>query len=90
MELAETAISLRTVFYRLQRSNLDENNKDNFIVSVGYGYDKEEGFEFMKEVESTLDVKLDSETNVAIGIVSAVHTGPYPIGLGVIRKYETL
>lgn len=69
---------------------LDENNKDNFIVSVGYGYDKEEGFEFMKEVESTLDVKLDSETNVAIGIVSAVHTGPYPIGLGVIRKYETL
>ena len=47
-------------------------------------------FEFMKEVESTLDVKLDSETNVAIGIVSAVHTGPYPIGLGVIRKYETL
>ena len=67
-----------------------ENNKDNFIVSVGYGYDKEEGFEFMKEVESTLDVKLDSETNVAIGIVSAVHTGPYPIGLGVIRKYETL
>ena len=69
---------------------LDENNKDNFIVSVGYGYDKEEGFQFMKEVESTLNVKLDSETNVAIGIVSAVHTGPYPIGLGVIRKYETL
>lgn len=90
MELAETAISLRTVFYRLPKKYLDENNKDNFIVSVGYGYDKEEGFEFMKEVESTLDVKLDSETNVAIGIVSAVHTGPYPIGLGVIRKYETL
>ena len=75
---------------QVAKKYLDENNKDNFIVSVGYGYDKEEGFEFMKEVESTLDVKLDSETNVAIGIVSAVHTGPYPIGLGVIRKYETL
>ena len=81
---------LKNSVLQFAKKYLDENNKDNFIVSVGYGYDKEEGFEFMKEVESTLDVKLDSETNVAIGIVSAVHTGPYPIGLGVIRKYETL
>lgn len=81
---------LKNSVLQVAKKYLDENNKDNFIVSVGYGYDKEEGFEFMKEVESTLDVKLDSETNVAIGIVSPVHTGPYPIGLGVIRKYETL
>ena len=81
---------LKNSVLQVAKKYLDENNKDNFIVSVGYGYDKEDGFEFMKEVESTLDVKLDSETNVAIGIVSAVHTGPYPIGLGVIRKYETL
>lgn len=81
---------LKNSVLQVTKKYLDENGKDNFIVSVGYGYDKEEGFEFMKEVESTLDVKLDSETNVAIGIVSAVHTGPYPIGLGVIRKYETL
>lgn len=81
---------LKNSVLQVAKKYLDENNKDDFIVSVGYGYDKEEGFEFMKEVESTLDVKLDSETNVAIGIVSAVHTGPYPIGLGVIRKYETL
>ena len=81
---------LKNSVLQVAKKYLDENNKDNFIVSVGYGYDKEEGFEFMKEVESTLDVKLASETNVAIGIVSAVHTGPYTIGLGVIRKYETL
>ena len=81
---------LKNSVLQVAKKYLDENNKDNFIVSVGYGYDKEEGFQFMKEVESTLNVKLDSETNVAIGIVSAVHTGPYPIGLGVIRKYETL
>ena len=81
---------LKASVLQVAKKYLDENGKDNFIVSVGYGYDKEEGSQFMKEVESTLDVKLDSETNVAIGIVSAVHTGPYPIGLGVIRKYETL
>ena len=81
---------LKASVLQVAKKYLDENGKDIFIVSVGYGYDKEEGFQFMNEVESTLDVKLDSETNVAIGIVSAVHTGPYPIGLGVIRKYETL
>ena len=81
---------LKASVLQVAKKYLDENGKDNFIVSVGYGYDKEEGSQFMKEVESTLDVKLDFETNVAIGIVSAVHTGPYPIGLGVIRKYETL
>lgn len=69
---------------------LNENGKENFIVSVGYGYDKSEGVRFMNEVEETLGIQLNSETNVAIGIVSAVHTGPYPIGLGVIRKFETL
>ena len=81
---------LKASVLQAAKKYLDENGKDNFIVSVGYGYDKEEGFQFMNEVESALDVKLNTETNVAIGIVSAVHTGPYPIGLGVIRKYETL
>lgn len=81
---------LKASVLQVAKKYLDENGKDNFIVSVGYGYDKEEGFQFMNEVESALDVKLNTETNVAIGIVSAVHTGPHPIGLGVIRKYETL
>lgn len=69
---------------------LTEHGKENFIVSAGYGYDEAEGIEFMNNVENTLDVKLNAETNVAIGVVSAVHTGPHAIGIGVIQKYETL
>lgn len=69
---------------------LTENGKENFIVSVGYGYDDAEGTAFMREVEETLGVKLQPETNAAIGIVSGVHTGPHPIGLGCVQKYETL
>lgn len=69
---------------------LTEHGKDNFMVSVGYGYDTDEGIQFMNTLEDTLGVKLNSETNVAIGIVSGVHTGPYPIGLGVVQKFETL
>ena len=69
---------------------LTENGKDNFVISVGYGYDASEGVSFMNQLEETLNVKLQSETNVAIGIVSGVHTGPHPIGLGVVKKYETV
>lgn len=76
----------------IQNANkyLTENCKNNFVVSVGYGYDKTEGIDFMNAVEEGLGIQLNSETNVAIGIVSAVHTGPYAIGIGVIQKYETL
>lgn len=69
---------------------ITENGKDNFVLSVGYGYDEAEGLEFMDDVEEGLGIKLNTETNVAIGIPSAVHTGPYSIGIGVIQKYETL
>lgn len=69
---------------------LTENGKDNFVISVGYGYDASEGVSFMNQLEETLNVKLQRETNVAIGIVSGVHTGPHPIGLGVVKKYETV
>lgn len=81
---------LKNNIIQLANKYLTENGKDNFVVSVGYGYDATEGAAFMNAVEDGLDVKLNSETNVAIGIVSAVHTGPYAIGIGIIQKYETL
>lgn len=69
---------------------LTEHGKDNFVVSVGYGYDAIEGVSFKDDVENGLSVKLNSDTNVEIGVISAVHTGPHAIGIGVIQKYETL
>lgn len=81
---------LKNNIIQLANKYLTENGKDNFVVSVGYGYDATEGAAFMSAVEEELDVKLNSETNVAIGIVSAVHTGPHAIGIGIIQKYETL
>lgn len=69
---------------------LSENNKEDFVVSVGYGYDASEGVSFMADVEEVLGVKLQSSTNVAIGIITGTHTGPHAIGLGVVKKYETV
>ena len=69
-----------------------DNNlsKDDYNFNVGWGYDKEEGAEFLKDAESKLGVKCLDELNVDIGMTTAVHTGPYPIGVGIIQKYETL
>jgi DegV family protein with EDD domain len=81
---------LKNNIIQITNKYLTEHGKDNFVVSIGYGYDKVEAVDFMNNIEEGLDVKLNSETNVAIGIVSAVHTGPYAIGIGVIQKFETL
>lgn len=69
---------------------ITEGGKENYVVSIGYGYDATEGVDYMSAVEDTLGIRLNTETNVAIGIASAVHTGPYSLGIGVVRKYETL
>lgn len=81
---------LKNTIIQTANKYLTENGKDNFVVSTGYGYDAEEGKSFMNDVENGLGVKLNEETNVKIGVVSAVHTGPHAIGIGVIQKYETL
>lgn len=72
---------------------LKENDmsKDDYIFNVEAGYDQEECIEFRKEVEESLDIKcLESieEYPTRIGVVTACHTGPYPIGIGVMPKYE--
>ena len=77
-------------YLRIADKYLTENGKDNFVVSIGYGYDAIEGVAFKDEVEAGLGVKLNGDTNVEIGVITAVHTGPHAIGIGVIQKYETL
>lgn len=69
---------------------LNEHGKENFIVSVGYGYDASEGVSFMNSIEEKLDIRLNTDTNVEIGVVSCTHTGPYALGIGLIQKYETI
>lgn len=66
-----------------------ENPKD-YVFCIGYGYDYEEACEFRKEVEEWFApyVKLTDTLMLQIGATIAVHTGPYPLGVGLIRKYD--
>ena len=63
-----------------------DNNKDdyNFIVASGYNY--EEALEFQKDFEEYLGVKCVSDIRVRIGTTIGCHTGPYALGIGIIKK----
>ncbi len=63
---------------------------DNFDFVIGYGYDYDEALKFREKVLSEFSQNLNIEPETIaieqIGATIAVHTGPYPLGLGLIRK----
>lgn len=62
---------------------------DRYSLVVGYGYDKEEGIAFRDQALSTLREKgyaIDEIPVFQIGATIGVHTGPYPLGFGIIER----
>lgn len=62
-----------------------------YSICVGYGYDIAEAEEFRKGAVSFLSEKGYAITDMElqkyqIGATISVHTGPYPLGFGVLRK----
>ena len=67
-------------------------NIEDYEMSVGYGSDIEEGHKFLDNVKEILGEFSDkiSYTLAQIGATIAVHTGPYPIGLAFIKKFNKI
>ena len=65
---------------------------DDYRIIVGYGYDVEEGRRFWMQLRAALRARYpDSSCEVGllqIGATIAVHTGPYPLGVGVMRRWK--
>ena len=64
---------------------------ETYSICVGYGYDIAEAEEFRKGAVHYLNAKgyviADAElSKYQIGATISVHTGPYPLGFGVIKK----
>lgn len=70
--------------------NSDGHSLDDYNMNMGMGYDADEAAHFLKGAEESIGKKTDTNLNVLIGPTSACHTGPYALGLAIIRKYETL
>lgn len=70
---------------------LKENNCgfERFSIAIGFGYDYEEAVAFQ---EKTLEVlhangyEIDEIPLFQIGATISVHTGPYPLGIGIVEK----
>lgn len=69
--------------------NSEEDPKDYYYF-VGFGYDEEEGREFQKLVDAQLAEMGVTETSslMQIGATICVHTGPYALGIGLMKKYS--
>lgn len=60
-----------------------------YSLAVGYGYDMEEGIAFRDHALNVLREKgyaIDELPVYQIGATIGVHTGPYPLGFGIIER----
>ena len=60
-----------------------------YSIAVGYGYDIEEGIAFRNQSLALLKEKgydINELPVYQIGATIGVHTGPYPLGFGIIEK----
>lgn len=61
-----------------------------YSLAVGFGYDYEEACAFQKMVMQFLEERGQSVGEIPIyqiGATIGVHTGPYPIGVGIIKRH---
>ena len=62
---------------------------ENYSIAIGFGYDYEEAVEFKKHTLETLRGKGYAIQDIPlyqIGATISVHTGPYPLGFGIVEK----
>lgn len=65
-------------------------NANDYEIVVGYGYDYDEAVSFRDRLlESVKEYSDITSIDIyQIGATVGVHTGPYPLGVGLLKKYD--
>lgn len=67
---------------------------DDCNILIGYGYDPEEGSQLLDMTKKRFEEEFGSQNLVIlvqqVGATIAVHSGPYPIGYGFVRRSDRL
>lgn len=65
-------------------------NPDDYEFSVGYGYDKEEGEMFRDAILEDMKTYSNKQSldTFQIGATIGVHTGPHPLGIVFLKRYD--
>lgn len=60
----------------------------DYRICVGFGYDYSEAYDFRRQLLESLGGEVEEKDCpiFQIGATIAVHTGPYPLGVGVLKK----
>ena len=69
--------------------NEEKLNLNEYQIATGYGYDKAEYDAFNLQVSQTLErmgIQWERPGEVHISVTIGVHTGPSPIGLGLLKR----
>ena len=63
---------------------------DDYQIVVGYGYDYEEAVAFRDQLLASMQAysQIQSIDIYQIGATIGVHTGPYPLGMGLLKKFD--
>lgn len=78
----------------LLKEYLRENNASvsDYVLAIGFGYDYDEALSFRElAVESLKDsypVTAQQLPIYQIGATISVHTGPYPLGFGILKRWD--
>lgn len=73
-----------------QYFNAGKEKVEDYVFTIGYGYDIEEAKTFATSIQKMFE-EIGSKVALAIhqiGSTIAVHTGPHPLGIGFIKKYD--
>ncbi len=79
----EKTIDLLCNYLEEEKADINE-----YSLGIGYGYDYEEACQYRDRVLEVIDDKWGTIQLPVyqIGVTTGVHTGPHPIGLGIIKK----
>lgn len=83
--------SMDKVIEEVKKHFMDNHERvEDYTFSVGYGYSYEEAVMFRDELLTSMNQygKVDEIPIFQIGATIGVHTGPHPIGLGLVKKYN--
>lgn len=60
----------------------------DYLVNIGFGYDEDEAMEFLEQVRERFKDVFDADAIklYQIGAAISVHTGPYALGIGFLKK----
>ena len=62
-------------------------NTEDYTFLVGTGFQLEEASEFTKDIEEALQIKC-ADIPSRIGTTIGCHTGPFPLGIAILKKYD--